>query len=165
MILPVIAGLIAAFYYVPGVASAPWPFFKATTLLGNSVDSDILVGHPTLLIVTPSREAAEATREWVKALREKIDQDQYFVRDVLAVDLPFFLSEEDAIKRAKDVVPKRYHEIFYLFGMLNSRPSHRLIGLSFQLVVFSISFIMLYCIVIRPVVFLDIDIQFGFWCD
>ena len=110
LIFQVVACLIAAFCSVSDVSSAPWPFFKATTLKGNSVGSDTLVGQPTLLIVTPSRDAAEATREWVKALREKIDQNKYFVRDVLAVDLPFFMSEEDAIERAKKVVPKRYHD-------------------------------------------------------
>ena len=102
--------LASAFYCISSVESAPWPFFKATALTGERVDSDRLVGQPTLLIVTPSRDAAEATREWVKALRNKIDPDQYFVRDVLAVDLPFFMSEEDAIKHAKEVVPERYHD-------------------------------------------------------
>jgi predicted transcriptional regulator len=46
----------------------------------------------------------------VKALRSKIDQSKYRVRDVLAVDLPFFMSEEDAIERTKEKVPKRYHD-------------------------------------------------------
>ena len=110
VIVAVIICLIAAFYFVPGAASAPWPFFRATTLMGKSIGSDRLIGQPTLLIITPSRDAAEATREWVKALREKIDQDKYYVRDVLAVDLPFFMTEEDAITRAKEAVPKRYHD-------------------------------------------------------
>ncbi|WP_259365486.1 hypothetical protein [Colwellia sp. BRX10-3] len=43
-------------------------------------------------------------------MRSKIDQSKYRVRDVLAVDLPFFMSEEDAIERAKEKVPKRYHD-------------------------------------------------------
>lgn len=88
----------------------PWPSFTATTLSGEKVDSEKLIGQPTLLILTPSGNAAESTREWVKTLRSKIDQSKYRVRDVLAVDLPFFMSEEDAIERAKEKVPKRYHD-------------------------------------------------------
>lgn len=88
----------------------PWPSFTATTLSGEKVDSDKLIGQPTLLILTPSGNAAESTREWVKTLRSKIDQSEYRVRDVLAVNLPFFMSEEDAIGKAKEKVPKRYHD-------------------------------------------------------
>ena len=32
------------------------------------------------------------------------------IRDVLAVDLPFFMSEADAIGRAKEKIPARYHD-------------------------------------------------------
>jgi len=88
----------------------PWPSFTATTLRGEKVDSDKLIGQPTLLILTPSGNAADSTREWVNTLRSEIDQSKYRVRDVLAVDLPFFMSEEDAIGRAKEKVPKRYHD-------------------------------------------------------
>lgn len=88
----------------------PWPSFMATTLSGEKVDSDKLIGQPTLLILTPSRNAAESTREWASKLRVKIDQSKYRVRDVLAVDLPFFMSEEDVIGRAKEKIPQRYHD-------------------------------------------------------
>jgi hypothetical protein len=95
----------------PAIAGdGPWPSFTATTLSGEKVHSDKLLGQPTLLILTPSRNAAESTREWVSALRTKIDHSKYRVRDVLAVNLPFFMSEEDAIGRAKEKVPKRYHD-------------------------------------------------------
>ena len=95
----------------PAIAGdAPWPSFTATTLNGEKIDSDKLLGQPTLLILTPSRDAAESTREWANALRAKIDESEYRVRDVLAVDLPFFMSEGDAIGRAKEAVPKRYHD-------------------------------------------------------
>jgi hypothetical protein len=96
---------------LPAIAEdGPWPSFTATTLNGEKIDSDKLLGQPTLLILTPSRNAAESSREWVNALRSKIDQSKYRVRDVLAVDLPFFMSEEDVISRAKEKVPKRYHD-------------------------------------------------------
>jgi predicted transcriptional regulator len=79
-------------------------------LSGEKVDSGKLLGQPTLLILTPSRDAAQSTRKWVETLRSEIDQSKYRVRDVLAVDLPFFMSEEDAISMAKKKVPQRYHD-------------------------------------------------------
>ncbi|WP_259212784.1 hypothetical protein [Shewanella baltica] len=42
-------------------------------------------------------------------MRSKIDHSKYRVRDVLAVNLPFFMSEEDVIGKAKEKVPQRYH--------------------------------------------------------
>jgi hypothetical protein len=95
----------------PAIAGdGPWPSFTATTLSGETVDSDKLIGQPTLLILTPSRNAAESTREWANALRSKIDQSKYRIRDVLAVNLPFFMSEEDVIGRAKEKIPQRYYD-------------------------------------------------------
>ena len=44
-------------------ADAPWSSFMATTLSGEKINSEKLLGQPTLLIVTPSRNAAESTRE------------------------------------------------------------------------------------------------------
>jgi predicted transcriptional regulator len=96
---------------LPAIAgSGPWPSFTATKLSGEKVHSNELLGQPTLLILTPCSAAAESTRQWVNALRSKIDQSKYRVRDVLAVDLPFFMSEEDVIDKAREKVPKRYHD-------------------------------------------------------
>jgi len=53
-------------------------------------------------IVTPSTDAAKDTRLWVEALRKNVDQSGVRVRDVFAIDLPFFMSEDDAIGRAKE---------------------------------------------------------------
>ncbi|MEP7703568.1 hypothetical protein [Paraglaciecola sp. 25GB23A] len=103
----------------------PWPSFMATTLSGEKVDSDKLIGQPTLLILTPSSNAAKSTREWVNTLRTNIDQSKYRVRDVLAVDLPFFMSEEDAIGRAKEKVPKHYHDQTWI---LNSQIMEEALG-------------------------------------
>lgn len=86
----------------------PWPSFTATTL-----------------ILTPSRNAAKSTREWVNTLRSKIDHDKYRIRDVLAVNLPFFMSEEDAIGRAKEKVPQRYHDQTWI---LNSQVMEEALG-------------------------------------
>ncbi|MFT6927099.1 MAG: putative transcriptional regulator [Psychromonas sp.] len=103
----------------------PWPSFTATTLSRGKVHSDKLLGQPTLLILTPSRNAAESTREWVNALQSKIDQSKYLVRDVLAVDLPFFMSEEDAIGLAKEKISTRYHDQTWI---LNSQVMEDALG-------------------------------------
>ncbi|MBA2721590.1 MAG: hypothetical protein H0U56_01575 [Methylibium sp.] len=91
-------------------AASPIPSFTATALSGKKVTADKLIGQPTILIVTPSKEAAEDTRLWAKALRKNIDQQAIRVRDVLAIDLPFFMSESDAIGRAKKKIPARYYD-------------------------------------------------------
>jgi len=103
----------------------PWPSFTATTLSGEKIDSDKLIGQPTLLILTPSRNAAKSTREWVNMLRSKIDKSKYRVRDVLAVNLPFFMSEDDVIGKAKEKVPKRYHDQTWI---LNSQVMESALG-------------------------------------
>lgn len=90
------------------------PQFDATVLTGERVTEQKLLGQPTVLIVTPSKEAAEETRAWAKALRGRVDLDQVRVRDVLAIDLPFFMSESDALSRARARIPKQYHDMTWL---------------------------------------------------
>ena len=92
------------------LASSKIPSFTATALTGEKVSSAALIGQPTILIVTPSKDAAEDTRLWVKALRKNIDEKAIRIRDVLAIDLPFFMSESDAIGRAKEKIPARYFD-------------------------------------------------------
>jgi predicted transcriptional regulator len=118
-------------FFGPSVIAGdgPWPSFTATTLSGEKVDSDILIGQPTLLILTASRNAVESTREWANTLRSKTDQSKYRVRSLLAVDLPFFMSEEDVIDRAKGKVPKRYHDQTWI---LNSQIMEDALGEPFD---------------------------------
>lgn len=91
-------------------SNSPIPDFTATALTGEKVSAAQLLGQPTILIVTPSTDAAKHTRLWAEALRKNIDQAQVRIRDVLAIDLPFFMSEEDAIGRAKEKIPARYQD-------------------------------------------------------
>lgn len=97
-------------------AQSTLPSFEATALTGQTVTEEKLIGQPSVLIVTPSRGAAEQTREWAQALRKNINQDKVRVRDVLALDLPFFISESDAIGRAKEKIPKQYHDQTWLLN-------------------------------------------------
>ncbi len=98
------------------IGSSPIPAFKATALDGKAVTAERLIGQPTILIVTPSRDAAKDTRMWANALRRNIDHKAYRIRDVLAIDLPFFMSEADAIGRAREKIPKRYHDQTWLLA-------------------------------------------------
>lgn len=102
--------------FAASAAEPTLPEFDATQLTGEKVSSKEFVGQRSLLIVTPSRDAAKSTRRWAKALREAVDMQQFLVRDVLAIDLPFFISEADAIEKAKEVIPKRYHDQTWLLG-------------------------------------------------
>lgn len=99
-----------------GLAQGPIPSFEATSLTGQTVTAQALIGQPTVLIVTPSRDAAQETRQWVEALRKNIDQGKVRVRDVLALDLPFFISEQDALGRAREKIPQRYHDQTWLMN-------------------------------------------------
>lgn len=92
------------------------PQFHATSLTGHRVTQKQLLGQPTILIVTPSTDAAAQTRAWAKALRSRIDPAKVRVRDVIAVDLPFFISVSDAVGRAKKKIPQRYHDQTWLSG-------------------------------------------------
>lgn len=92
------------------LSNSPIPDFTATALTGEKVSAAQLIGQPTILIVTPSTDAAKHTRLWAKALRKNIDQTRVRIRDVLAIDLPFFMSEKDAIGRAKEKIPARYQD-------------------------------------------------------
>lgn len=97
-------------------AQSALPSFNATSLTGQVVTEEKLIGQPTILIVTPSRAAAADTRAWAQALRKNIDVEKVRVRDVLAIDLPFFISERDALGRAQEKIPRRYHDQTWLLG-------------------------------------------------
>ena len=99
--------------------SSPIPNFTATVLTGEKVSSAQLIGQPTILIVTPSTEAATDTRLWAEALRKNVNQREVRIIDVLAIDLPFFMSEEDAIGRAKEKIPARYQDQTWILSKSN----------------------------------------------
>ncbi len=104
------AALLVGSASLAQTGGSPIPSFEATALTGETVSSATLIGQPTILIVTPSKGAAADTRLWAKALREHIDQKSIRIRDVLAVDVPFFMSEGDVIGRAKETIPEQYYD-------------------------------------------------------
>lgn len=101
------------------LSSSPIPDFTATALTGGKISAAQLIGQPTILIVTPSKDAAKDTRLWAEALRQNVDQSAVRIRDVLAIDLPFFMSEEDAIGRAKEKIPARYQDQTWILSESN----------------------------------------------
>ncbi|MBC7499231.1 MAG: hypothetical protein H7315_01820 [Herminiimonas sp.] len=103
----------------PQLSSSPIPDFTATALTGEKVSAAQLIGQPTILIVTPSKDAAQHTRLWAEALRKNVDQSEVRIRDVLAIDLPFFISEQDAIGRARGKIPARYHDQTWILNESN----------------------------------------------
>ena len=88
----------------------PWESFTATSLTYEKVDSKVLLGQPTLLIITPSKAAADSTKAWTNALEKALEAKKLRIRAVLTIDLPFFMSEADAVGRAREVVPERYYD-------------------------------------------------------
>jgi len=114
-----LAGLVASMAPAAAwsqLASSKIPSFTATALSGEKVSFAELMGQPTILIVTPSKNAAEDTRLWAQALRKNIAEKDIRIRDVLAIDLPFFMSESDAIGRAKEKIPPRYQDQTWIFA-------------------------------------------------
>ncbi|GAA3948420.1 hypothetical protein [Allohahella marinimesophila] len=94
----------------PAAASAPWPDFAAINLNKEPVQSSSLIGQRTIVIVTPSEEAADSTQRWVEALRSEVEEDAFRVRTLITLDLPFFVSVEAAVGDAKEVVPEEFHD-------------------------------------------------------
>jgi hypothetical protein len=101
------------------LSNSPIPDFTATALTGEPVSAAQLIGQPTILIVTPSKAAARDTRLWAAALRKNVDQSRVRIRDVLAIDLPFFMGEEDVIGRAKEKIPARYQDQTWILNESN----------------------------------------------
>ncbi len=88
----------------------PWESFTATSLTYKKVDSSLLLGQPTLLIITPSRAAADSTKAWTNALEKALEGKKLRIRAVLTIDLPFFVSETAAVGLARAAVPERYYD-------------------------------------------------------
>jgi hypothetical protein len=88
----------------------PWESFTATSLTNEKVDSSALLGQPTLLIITPSKAAADSTKAWTNALEKALEGKKLRIRAVLTINLPFFMSEADAVSSAREVVPERYYD-------------------------------------------------------
>lgn len=113
--LPIFASA-ASVGAAPEAASPVAPEFTATALTGESVTQAPLLGQTTILVVTPSKAAAADTRAWVGALRADVATKGRRIRDVLAIDLPFFMSESDALGKAREKIPSKFHDQTWLLA-------------------------------------------------
>lgn len=121
--LQTLLGLVCcAFLQSPAWADSSLPPFQAIALNGDSVTADKLIGQPSILIVTPSRDAAPGTRQWAQTLRKDIDPGKVKVYDALTISLPFFMTPEDAIDIARKKIPSQYYDQTWLLtdGKLES---------------------------------------------
>lgn len=80
--------------------------FQATSLTGQAKTDEDLTGSPTVLIVTPTRAAGNASSSWGTQLEGKIPAGTQ-LRGVIAVELPFFISEQMALDQARSQLPRR----------------------------------------------------------
>ena len=78
------------------------------SLEGQETTYDQLIQSKSIFIYTPSRNAAESTREWVKVLQPLADNDGIIIRDILAVSVPFFIDQKTVLKKARKKIPKKY---------------------------------------------------------
>lgn len=83
------------------------PDFEAKALSGQTMHRRDLVGTPTILIVNPSEEAGEEAKAWAYGIRDELGPDVR-QRTIIAVDVPFFVTEFVAIGKAQSQVEKRY---------------------------------------------------------
>ncbi|MFL1495118.1 hypothetical protein [Pseudomonas antarctica] len=72
------------------LSNSPILDFTATALTGEKVSAAQLLGQSTILIVTPSTDAAKSTGLWAEALRKNIDPTRGHIRDVLATCSAYF---------------------------------------------------------------------------
>lgn len=99
----------------PTVFAAPTkvPSFEARALTDRTVTQTDLTGSPSVLIVTPTSEAGDQSRAWASTIRsefgEKIKQ-----RTIIAVELPFLVTQHMAMNRARGQVDQKYWERTWL---------------------------------------------------
>jgi hypothetical protein len=98
------AGLSSA---VPAVAEigASVPRFKATALSGERKTERDLLGEQTVLVLTPTRRAAKECKAWGETL-ERALPSRIGLWALLALDRPFFVSENYALRKAQEKVPQ-----------------------------------------------------------
>lgn len=90
------------------------PFFQGTDLTGTIRESPELRGPPTtVLVVGTSRAASDAGKAWVYEIQERYGERVQII-NLIAIDLPFFISESTALDMARGQVPRRYWEQTWL---------------------------------------------------
>jgi hypothetical protein len=99
--------LLAVPAFASSMVGETLPSFDGTTVAGQKKSSKELLGHKTILIVLPSREAAKEAATWGKEATKALGAEKVAVESVVALDLPFFIGLDDAISHARKKVPKK----------------------------------------------------------
>ena len=81
---------------------------QLVSLKGQETTYDQLITTNSVFIYTPGRGAVESTRNWVKVLEPMATEHDIHIRDILAVNVPFFIDQKTVLKRARKKIPKRY---------------------------------------------------------
>lgn len=106
---------------LPGLASAglsvgqPLPAFQGTDLTGTERQSSELVGRPAVVIAATSRSASGAAQAWGRALAGHTGDGMPLIT-LMAVDLPFFISNGMALRVARGKIPRSYWPDTWLGG-------------------------------------------------
>ncbi|MBN8468691.1 hypothetical protein JYJ95_19435 [Corallococcus exiguus] len=85
----------------------PLPEFSARDLTSGPHASGELKGRPTLLVVITDKDAGDQMRGWFDAADQHVP-DSVHRQSLIALKLPFFVSEGTARGKAKGQVPKDY---------------------------------------------------------
>jgi hypothetical protein len=103
---------MAVLYVAVSVAAPPLsaetlvPPFKARALSGGHRTEQDLLGQPTVLVITPTKTAARESKRWGEELQEAMPP-RVALRALLAVDIPFFVPDDFAVRKAQEKVPAR----------------------------------------------------------
>lgn len=91
------------------------PFFVGTDLTGTQRRSSELTGRPTVVIAATSRAASGEAQAWAQQLVERSGGSVPLVT-LIAIDLPFFISDNMALGMARDRIPHKYWDQTWLGG-------------------------------------------------
>ncbi|EPX58970.1 hypothetical protein D187_003347 [Cystobacter fuscus DSM 2262] len=91
------------------------PFFVGTDLTGTQRRSSELTRQPSVVIAATSRAASGEAHSWARALIERYGNNIPLVT-LIAIDLPFFISDDLARGKAREKIPHEYWEQTWLGG-------------------------------------------------
>lgn len=106
---------------LPGLALAepsvgqPLPPFVGTDLTGAQRHSSDLLGHAAVVIAATSRAASGEAQAWSQEVVEHSGGDVPLVT-LMAIDLPFFISDGMALDIARGKIPQKYWKRTWLGG-------------------------------------------------
>jgi len=80
------------------------PRFKARALSGVPKSEQDVLGQPAVLVITPNRSAAPACKAWGDKLQKALPSN-VALWALLALNIPFLVPDEYAVRKAQEKVP------------------------------------------------------------